>query len=372
MPSVSVIIPVFNGVQYLPQFLKSLEAALPENSEVIFIDDDSTKPVLERIPEKISGRHTKKLRNPYNQGYSATVNRGFSTAKNEILVQLNTDLILDPDCIKKMIELIDTKPNVGIVGSKQILPTTGKIRHIGMAFGLYRHRHIYSGLPKDHPLCSKTRKMQIVSGATVAMNRKVLEKIGPLDERYYNTLENFAHCMAAKKHGYTNYTCAESITYHWVSQSGPARFARVKEGEAIFWSDWTSSRKIDLGAFADEAIENLLNNNSNLERFHFEPLNLCRGSDAIILLDCLERRWPGIGGIACRSKVFNSPNVKLWLPMELPFRAILNPSPYIYLVDRFEQLSENHFWFKRRAEIVSNEIILDTRAVAVTTKEFFS
>src|SRR5947209_4606194 len=183
MPSISIIVPIFNGIRYLPYFLHSLADAAPSHAELIFIDDGSSEPVLDVIPHDFPRASVTKLRNERNQGYSIAVNRGFACATGDIVIQLNTDLVLDRRCIEAMVELIETTPKVGVIGSKQIFPTTGLLRHIGMAFGMRRHRHIYSGMPADHPLCCKTRTMQIVSGSTVAMTKQVLADIGPLDER---------------------------------------------------------------------------------------------------------------------------------------------------------------------------------------------
>jgi len=372
VPTISVIIPVFNGSRYLPYFLDSLAKAAPPNAELIFVDDGSSEPVFELIPNEFPNVSVIKIRNERNQGYSVAVNRGFGCAKGDILIQLNTDLVLDPKCIQAMIDLIQRTPKVGIVGSKQLFPTTGLLRHIGMAFGSRRHRHIYSGIPANHPLSCKTRPMQIVSGSTVAMSKRVLADIGPLDERYYNTRENLDHCLKAHVLGYQNYTCADSVTYHWVGQSGPARFARAEEDNALFWAEWTAKRSVDLNYFVDEALDYLTHTHPQLIDYRFEPLNLCRSCDESILLDCVEQKWNGAKAKTHHTRVLNSPNTKLWLPMELPHRYMMNPSPYLYLVDRVNQLSENRMWFDVRRQIVDAEVIIDTTAVALTTQEFLA
>jgi GT2 family glycosyltransferase len=372
MPSISIIVPIFNGVRYLPYFLQSLAEATPPHAEIIFIDDGSSEPVLEVIPGDFPAASVTKLRNEQNGGYSVAVNRGFDCANGDIIIQLNTDLILDRRSIEAMVELIEKTPRAGIIGSKQLFPTTGLLRHIGMAFGKRRHRHIYSGMPAEHPLCCKTRTMQIVSGSTVAMTRKLLDDIGPLDDRYYNTRENLDHCLKAHMRGYSNYTCAESVVYHWVGQSGPARFIRAEEDNALFWAEWTSKRVVDLSRFVDEALDYLLNTSPQLSNYGFEPLSLCRSNDESILLECLERRWEGAAIKTHRTRVFNSAHQKLWLPMELPHRAMTNPAPYIYLVDRVSQLSENRMWFEARHRIVESEVVMDTTAVVLTTQELLA
>lgn len=372
MPSISIVVPVFNGIRYLPYFLKSLAEAVPPHAEIIFVDDDSSEPVMDVIPDDLALASVTKLRNERNRGYSVTVNRGFACAKGEIVLQLNTDLVLDHRCIETMVELIEKTPRIGVVGSKQLFPTTGFTRHIGMAFGKHSINHFYAGMPANHPLCCKTRSMQIVSGATVAMTKRLLEEIGPLDERYYNTLENLDHCMKAHARGYANYTCAESIVYHWVSQSGPARFARAEEGNAIFWADWASTLSVDLGRFVGEALDHLLGVKPQLADYGFEPLSLCRGSNETILLERLEEKWKGIGARMHYTRAFNSSQAKLWLPMELPYRAMLNPSPYIYMVDWIGQLAENRMWFEARRRVVEDEIVMDARACVLTTQELLA
>jgi GT2 family glycosyltransferase len=372
VPSISIIVPIFDGIRYLPYFLKSLAEAAPPNADLILVDDGSAEPVFEVVPDGLPFSSITKLRNDRNRGYSAAVNRGFACANGDIVVQLNTDLILDPRCIEAMVEMITKTPNAGIIGSKQLFPTTGLLRNIGVAFGKHTIRHIYSGMPAEHPLCRKTRKMQLVSGATAAMTRRVLDAIGPLDERYYNTLENFDHCLKAHAHGYVNYTCADSVTYHWVSQSGPARFARVEEDEALFWGEWTPSRSIDLGDFVDEAFDHILNSHPELLRFQFEPLSLCRSGDESILFECLEKKWKGASSRTHHTRVFNSSQAKLWLPMELPHRAMTNPAPYIYLVDQISQLSENRLWFEARSRVVKSELVVDANAAVLTTRELLA
>jgi GT2 family glycosyltransferase len=369
MASISIIVPIFNGLRYFPHFLKSLAEAAPRHSQIIFVDDSSTEPVLDAVPDDFPFSSVTKLRNERNLGYSATVNRGFAEATGDIIIQLNTDLVLDQRCIEAMVDLIEHTVKPGIVGSKHLFPTTGLLRHIGMAFGKHSLRKVFVGLPADHPLCSKTRRLQIMNGATVAMTRQCLEEIGPLDERYYNTLENLDHCMKAHVCGYANYTCADSIVYHWSGQSGPARFAQTKEGDAIFWADWHSSRAIDLDSFINEALDHILVSNPSLADYPFEPLSLCRSSDESILLDCIEQRWKGSKAKIHYTQVFNSPHKMLWLPMELAYRAITNPSPYIYLVDRISHLSENQLWFEKRHRTVENELVLDTGGAALTTRE---
>ena len=372
MHRVSVVIPVFNGGTYLPNFFQSLVAALPDHAQVVLIDDGSTEQVFEMLPDFPQAKEVIRIRNERNLGYSCAVNRAFGCCTEDFVVQLNTDLVLAPSCITSMVELAASRTDAGIIGSKLIFPTTGLVQHIGMAFGLHTKKHVYFQLREDHPLCRKTRPMQIVTGATVAMTRQVLDKLGPLDERYFNYDEDIDHCMKAASLGLVNFTCAESIAYHWTSQSGPARFARMREADALFWSKWHSQIAVDLTGFVNEAISHFLSTSPNSADMHFDAINLCKSPDDKILIDCLENYWPAAMQNIRQCGQSNNPSNKYWLPMLLPHWVRDNPRPFIYLVDHFYDLDENRLWFSDRLAIVEDEIVVDTTGCVVSVSEMLS
>ncbi|MBU1700031.1 MAG: glycosyltransferase [Candidatus Eisenbacteria bacterium] len=371
MPRISVIVPIYNGIAFLQSFFHSLGMALPDQTQLILIDDASTEPVFDAVPAIPRASDVLRLRNDQNSGYSVAVNRGFEVANGDIIVQLNTDLILDPNSIKAMIDLIEREPRVGIVGSKLIFPTTGLVQHVGMAFGHHTKPHVYFELPSSHPLCKKTREVQITTGATVGMTRAVLDQLGPLDERYFNHNEDIDHCLKARRLGLKNFVCAQSIAYHWESQSGPARFARVEASEASFWSTWGGAYDIDLGRFVDEALDHVIAQAPSLETTSFEILNLSRGVDESIVLERLAQRWRGIQDHVRPVRQLNNPVERLWLPMVLPHWVVTEPKPFIYLVDQYRELEENVLWFQNRRRVVEDELIVDLRAGVVRTSEGF-
>lgn len=369
---VSIIVPVFNGLRYLPRFFETLAAAAPAGSQLILVDDASSEPVLETFPDGEPYREVVILRNPFNSGYSAAVNRGFTEADGDVVIQLNTDLVLERHCIDNLLAWLDDHPKAGIIGSKLLFPTTGRVQHVGMTFGAFSRRHFFYDMPADHPLCARSRRMQIISGAIVAMTRRVLDSIGPLDERYYNYNEDVDHCLRAVARGYENYVVANSVAHHWVSQSGPARFAGVREAEALFWGLWSEKREIDLDLFVDEALTHVIDTNPRLGDMPFKPLNLCRSLDEAILLEAIERRWPGATARVENRRMQNNARNSLWLGMDLPAHMAREPTPYLYMVDRTADLGQNRLWFESRLQLVEDEIILDLTGAIFTAHEFLS
>jgi GT2 family glycosyltransferase len=371
MPNVSVVVATYNGLEHLGAFFESLAAALPDRAEVIVVDDCSPEPVLEAVPEITRAENVIRLRNETNLGHSGTLNRGLAAAAGDILIQLNSDLVLDRYCISAMVEAIERGgSSIGIVGSRLLYPTTGRTQTVGLAFGRHSKRHVFRNFPADHPLCLRSREVQVMSSATAAFSKRVLDRLGPLDEEQYNHNLDLDHCLRALELGLRNYMCADSLAYHWRNRSGPIRYARVEAAEAAFWSKWGGRYKVDLGEYFDEALDHLLSEFPHLDGTPFTILDLTRGGDREIAVDRLEDRWEGISGRTRSFRQMNNDSDRLWLPLLVPNWLAHDPIPFIYLVDSHMELEENAMWFARRRGIVCEEIIVDLSASICTTSEF--
>lgn len=374
MPHVSVVVPIFNSLPHLGTFFDALAEALPADSQVVVVDDASTQPVLDAVPELPRAQSVVRLRNERNLGVAGATNRGFAEATGDVVIQLNTDVVVDRDCLSAMVDLIESRPgDVGIVGSKLVYPTTGLTQSVGMAFGLHSKRHLFRHLPQDHPLCRPTRELQIVGGATVAMTARVLQAIGPLDEDMYNHNPDIDHCLRAVQRGFRNFMCAPSVAYHWRNLCGTAvRYARVEAAEAAFWSKWGGSYRTDLGDFIDEGLEHASAAHPAFAASPFTILDLSRAADQAIALDRIAARWPGAERRIRHVRQMSNAEPRLWLPLLLPHWLVDAPTPYLYLVDDHQELTENAMWFERRRRVVEEELIVDLAGAALATSELQS
>lgn len=108
---VSVVIPLLNEEESLPELAQRLEEVLPKCSndryEVIFIDDGSTDNSFEVIRE-IHGRNRRfrAIRFRRNHGKSAALAVGFREAKGEIVITMDADLQDDPAELPRLIDKI--------------------------------------------------------------------------------------------------------------------------------------------------------------------------------------------------------------------------------------------------------------------------
>jgi dolichol-phosphate mannosyltransferase len=105
MVDLSVIIPVYNEEDSLPQLQEELSRSLaPYAHELIFVDDGSTDRSQERIKREPNVRV---LAFERNSGQSAAMYAGLMAARGRILVLIDSDLQNDPHDIPRLVAEIE-------------------------------------------------------------------------------------------------------------------------------------------------------------------------------------------------------------------------------------------------------------------------
>jgi glycosyltransferase involved in cell wall biosynthesis len=107
---ISIVIPLFNEDESLPELCSWIERVVNENQlsyEVILIDDGSTDQswkVIEAIREK--NNHMKAIKFQRNYGKSAALNEGFKAAKGDIVITMDADMQDSPDEIPQLRKMV--------------------------------------------------------------------------------------------------------------------------------------------------------------------------------------------------------------------------------------------------------------------------
>jgi len=108
MYKISVIIPVFNGANYLSQCLNSLIAQSFKDIEIICINDKSTDNsirILDEFAQK--DKRIKIINNKKNLGAALTRNIGLDNAQGEYIYFLDADDYIDEKYLECMIDKIE-------------------------------------------------------------------------------------------------------------------------------------------------------------------------------------------------------------------------------------------------------------------------
>jgi len=108
--SLSIVIPVFNEKESLPDLIKQLEKILTNIPlyEVIFIDDGSSDGSNEYLQEQsIKNKSFKVVEFYRNFGKAAALSEGFKIAKGDYIITMDADLQDDPAEIPNLIDKLN-------------------------------------------------------------------------------------------------------------------------------------------------------------------------------------------------------------------------------------------------------------------------
>ena len=99
--AVSIIIPVFNEAEVLPDLLDRVRALSLAKAEVIVVDDGST----DGSAEAALNAGASVVRHPYNIGNGAAVKSGIRAARGELIVLMDGDGQHKPEDIPRLLKL---------------------------------------------------------------------------------------------------------------------------------------------------------------------------------------------------------------------------------------------------------------------------
>jgi GT2 family glycosyltransferase len=209
----SVIIPVWNGRQYLPACLDALLAQDYPDFEVIAVDNASTDGSADFVAKNYP--QVRLIRNKGNLGFAGGCNVGLKVAQGGILVLLNQDTRVRPNWLRVLSDALQDH-KIGVAGCKIFYPDGETIQHAGTwiewPLGLPHH---YGQGERDTGAWDTPRTVEYVTGAAMAFRRDVLEHIGPLDEEFWPAyFEDVDFCFRAREAGYEVWYIPDAVLVH--------------------------------------------------------------------------------------------------------------------------------------------------------------
>ena len=107
---ISIVIPVYNEEESLPELCSWIERVVQENQlsyEILLVDDGSTDNSWEVITElRRSNANIKGIKFQRNYGKSAALNEGFKAAKGDVVITMDADMQDSPDEIPELRRMI--------------------------------------------------------------------------------------------------------------------------------------------------------------------------------------------------------------------------------------------------------------------------
>lgn len=180
LPTVSIIIPVYNQWSYTADCLKALSQHDDSliSIEVIVVDNGSTDETALGLAEWRA--HWSALRVETvasNTGFSPACNRGAELSRGEFLVFLNNDTVPQAGWLAPLLQEVK-QPGVGIVGPKLVYPGGQTINHAGYVFGEGTFYGIYHEHDAAAPYVNRKRDYQALLGACIIISRDLFFSLG--------------------------------------------------------------------------------------------------------------------------------------------------------------------------------------------------
>jgi O-antigen biosynthesis protein len=239
VPSVSVIISVFEQLQYTKRCLAQLEETLAGklDYEVILIDDASKDGTVEFL--KGLGEHHRVFFNDQNQGFAKNNNFGAREAQGEYLCFLNNDVFVQGNWLRPMLRVFDEKEKVGMVGNVQKLAGSKRYDHMGVVFAPQGNpRHFGQGF-LHRPFKGKVRKWSAVTAACCVASKERFVEFDGFDEIFLNGCEDVDLCLRMSEAGLDHYVVHDSVVEHVKGASEGRKIFNDKNSDLLQerWGD---------------------------------------------------------------------------------------------------------------------------------------
>lgn len=124
---VSIILPVYNGGQYIKEAIKSIQAQSFSDWELLIINDGSSDNT-DNILKSINDPRLKIINNSKNIGLQASLNIGLHVAQGEFIARIDADdTWITTDKLEKQISWLEEKSDHILIGSGwQVLNQRGE------------------------------------------------------------------------------------------------------------------------------------------------------------------------------------------------------------------------------------------------------
>lgn len=218
MLKIAIIILVYNGRNYLPSLLSSLNRQKNNNLkvEIIIVDnnssDDSIKYIEDNFPE------IRIINNERNLGFAEGNNIGIKYALDkefDFVGLLNQDIIVDENWLEPLIDRLKSSDKIAAVQpkimhwpEKEKINSYGNILHyLGFGFTSFNGE-------REEEVKSYPRVINYASGAAVIFKSNALRKVGLFDKSFFMYHEDTDLSLRMKLSGFQIEFVPDSKVFH--------------------------------------------------------------------------------------------------------------------------------------------------------------
>ncbi|MBS7338699.1 MAG: glycosyltransferase family 2 protein [Lachnospiraceae bacterium] len=225
MQRTTVVIPNYNGRQYIDACLKSLQKSTVP-LKIILVDNGSTDGSLNCVRENYPD--VRIIAFPENTGFSKAVNAGILAADTEFVLLLNNDTVVD----ERMAEYLENamEADEGCFSAAARMCSLSAPEKLDGAGDFYCALGWAFARGKDQPADRYLKPGRVFSACAGAAiyRRSLFLKIGYFDENHFAYLEDIDIGYRANIYGYPNQYVPQAVVYHAGSAVSGSRHNEFK------------------------------------------------------------------------------------------------------------------------------------------------
>jgi GT2 family glycosyltransferase len=212
VPPVTVVIVSYNGGERTLGVLRALGTQVTPLAAVLVVDNGSTDGSQERIRSEFPG--VSLLQMSENRGLPAARNAGLRRATTDLVLLLDHDVYVDPDCIARMLDLYRERrpavicPRVRLHPERSVIQTDGAEAHFIGTMTLRRAGWDDASLP-DVP-----ESVPACIGACMLVQRRLVLEAGGFDELFFFYFEDHEFCLRLRSLGHEILCEPRAVVYH--------------------------------------------------------------------------------------------------------------------------------------------------------------
>ena len=234
----SILIVSYNAKADLARCLHSLHHPPPTASREIVVIDNASSDGSADAARQWPDVHVIEM--DRNFGFAVANNVGFRASTGQYVLLLNSDTVVPPGAIDRLVAELEQDPDVAVVGPR-LVDAAGEPE---LSFGRmitplteWQQKRLARGLAdRDPAISSRVREMTTrrqrpdwVSGACLLVRRNDAQAVGFLDERYFMYTEDVDFCAAIRARGRSVLYAPEIEVVHLRGRSVAAEPAATSE-----------------------------------------------------------------------------------------------------------------------------------------------
>lgn len=172
------------------------------------------------------------IANSENVGFTRGNNQALAVAQGRYLFLLNSDTELRPGALRALIDYMDARPRVGVVGPQLFYadgsPQSSRRRFPTLATAFLESTQWQQWFPHNSILSryymldtrdDTTQEVDWVNGAAMFVRREVYDQIGGFDEGFFMYSEELDWCYRAKQTGWQIVYLPTAQVVHYAGKS---------------------------------------------------------------------------------------------------------------------------------------------------------